>query len=76
MGKLHSLRRAIERDPKSYGLGHTTMGYVGAIRAPVSCGYNWRPILDYGMRRGHRKFILKVLKELEDKVKCIDEVSG
>lgn len=58
MGKLHTLRRAIERDPTKWRTA------TGAVRYKGVWDKGWQPTASYAYPGGYAKFIKKVLREL------------
>lgn len=67
MGKLHTLRRAIEREPeKWFNLESTGRCWAyGASRRIWSNNNRWEPTAPWGYHgKAYRSFVKQVLKEL------------
>jgi hypothetical protein len=80
MGKLHTLRRAIERDPETFTLvgpllgenrpdGTVALGFRGFVRIPLGATFRdgqWRPARygDTARPLAYRQFVRKVLLDL------------
>ncbi len=58
MGKLHSLRRVIERDPQRW------IHYQRARPAYINIFGQWQPVEIWSSRHSYRNFVRSVLRRL------------
>lgn len=64
MGKLHSLRRAIEREPEKYMVRYPSVLYVVKAARFHSATGQWQPYSSFWGGAAYRSFVLHVLESL------------
>ena len=71
MGKLHTLRRAIEANPERWLIRRARDGAIlnvhGASshkQTPSSETFTWHPVIAYASQRPYRAFVRSVLRDL------------
>lgn len=63
MGKLHKLRRAIERDPAQF-YGTNRAGELTRVHGAMKLSRRWRP---WPWSSSYRAFVASVLKDIQGK---------